>query len=90
MGVPELAARLRVPQDRFGLLGRVNATFRTLLTGALTVGAGLAGVTGEILSAQPTLWLGAAGIALVWVPIFCSGIRTLRELPPSAATANSS
>ncbi|MGH3682403.1 MAG: MFS transporter [Natronosporangium sp.] len=79
--------RQRVTPDR--LLGRVNATFRTALTGALAVGAGLAGLAGELLGIRPALWLGAAGLALVWVPIFCSGLRTMRDLPlPDPAQAD--
>jgi hypothetical protein len=74
--------RQRVTPD--GLLGRVNATFRTVLVGALTLGAALAGVVGERFGAQAVLWLGAAGFALVWVPICLSVLRTARDLPAPA------
>jgi MFS transporter len=70
-----------VTPDR--LLGRMNATFRTLLHGALAIGGALAGLAGELLGARPALWLGAAGLALVWLPIFCSSIRSMRTLPAS-------
>lgn len=71
--------RQRVTPDR--LLGRTNATVRTLLQGALTVGAALAGVAGELLGARAALWLAAIGLGLVWVPIYCSVIRTMPRLP---------
>jgi hypothetical protein len=37
------------------LLGRMNATFRFLLTGAIAVGAGMAGLLGQYASAHLTL-----------------------------------
>ncbi|MFD0822703.1 MFS transporter, partial [Micromonospora zhanjiangensis] len=63
------------------LLGRMNATFRFLLTGALAVGAGLAGLLGAYGSVRTSLWLGAAGAASSWLPVFCSRLRSRRELP---------
>lgn len=63
------------------LLGRMNATMRFLLTGALAVGAGLAGVVGEYASPRAALWAGAAGLAVAWLPLFFSPLRTMRRLP---------
>jgi MFS family permease len=71
--------RQRVTPDQ--LLGRVNASIRTLLHGALAVGAALAGVTGELLGARGALWIGATGLALVWMPVFFSQVRRMRDLP---------
>ncbi|WP_189251722.1 MFS transporter [Lentzea flava] len=61
------------------LLGRMNATFRFLLTGALSVGAALAGLLGELASPRAALWAGAVGLALVWLPIYFSPMRTMRH-----------
>lgn len=63
------------------LLGRMNATFRFLLTGALAVGAASAGLAGELAGPRTPLWAGAIGLALVWVPIAVSPLRGMRELP---------
>jgi len=63
------------------LLGRMNATFRFLLTGALAVGAAVAGVVGELADPRAVLWVGAAIFALAWVPVVCSPLRTTRDLP---------
>lgn len=71
--------RQRVTPDR--LLGRMNATFRFLLTGALALGAGGAGLLGELAGVRAALWAGAVCLALVWLPIACSPLRGLRELP---------
>ena len=71
--------RQRVTPDR--LLGRQNATMRFLLTGALALGAALAGLTGQVAGVRAALWLGAAFLALVWVPLFLSPMRRVRDLP---------
>ncbi|MCC9309511.1 MFS transporter [Kitasatospora sp. RB6PN24] len=63
------------------LLGRMNATMRFVLTGALCVGSALAGLLGATLGVRAALWAGAAGLALVWVPISRSPIRGARALP---------
>ncbi|MGF1425639.1 MFS transporter [Kitasatospora sp. LaBMicrA B282] len=77
--VIKVSFRQNVTPDH--LLGRMNATMRVLLTGSLAIGAALAGLLGELASVRTALWLGAAGLALVWVPIFFSPLRTQRELP---------
>ncbi|GGK22129.1 MFS transporter [Pilimelia terevasa] len=71
--------RQRVTPDR--LLGRMNATMRFVFTGALAVGAGLAGLVGEFASARAALWTGAAILAVAWLPIFLSPLRRMRDLP---------
>ena len=76
--VIKISFRQRVTPDR--LLGRMNASFRFVLSGALAVGAALAGILGELAGARAALWVGAVGIALAWVPIAFSPLRTLRDL----------
>jgi predicted MFS family arabinose efflux permease len=70
--------RQSVTPDR--LLGRMTASFRFLLMGALAVGAAAAGTLGEAVSPRAALAAGAAAIALVWVPILASPLRKTREL----------
>ncbi|MFD0277415.1 MFS transporter [Kitasatospora sp. NPDC127111] len=77
--VIKVSFRQHVTPDH--LLGRMNATLRVLLTGALTVGGVLAGLLGSLLSERAALWVGAAGLALVWLPIYRSPLRTARALP---------
>lgn len=82
-----LGVSLRQRMTPDALLGRMNATFRFLLTGALAVGAALAGLLGELAGLHPTLWLGGALLATAFLPVYLSPIRTRRRLPdpPSAA-----
>lgn len=70
--------RQSVTPDR--MLGRMTASFRFLLMGALAVGAAAAGAIGESVSPRAALAAGAAAIALVWVPILASPLRKTREL----------
>ncbi|MGH3320018.1 MAG: MFS transporter [Streptosporangiaceae bacterium] len=71
--------RQRCTPDR--LLGRMNATMRFLLTGALAVGAGLGGLVGQLVSVRAALWVGAAVLAVSWLPLFFSPMRTMRDFP---------
>ncbi|MEV8096450.1 MFS transporter [Kitasatospora sp. NPDC085879] len=77
--VIKVSFRQHVTPDE--LLGRMNATMRVILTGALTVGGALAGLLGSLLSERAGLWVGATGLALVWLPICRSPLRTARDLP---------
>ncbi|KUJ41313.1 MFS transporter [Streptomyces albus subsp. albus] len=63
------------------LLGRMNATFRFLLTGSLAVGSAAAGLIGEYLGLRTALWVGGGVLALAFLPVFLSPVRTRRELP---------
>ncbi|MDT0344558.1 MFS transporter [Streptomyces litchfieldiae] len=63
------------------LLGRMNATFRFVLTGALAIGAALGGLIGETAGVRAAVWAGAACLACAFLPVFCSPVRGLRELP---------
>ncbi|MEU8263290.1 MFS transporter [Micromonospora sp. NPDC048999] len=75
--VINVSLRQRVTPDV--LLGRMNATFRFLLTGAIAVGAGLAGLLGQYASPRTSLWIGAVSAALTWLPVFRSPLRTLAD-----------
>lgn len=70
--------RQSVTPDR--LLGRMTASFRFLLMGALAIGAATAGALGEAVSPRAALAAGAVAIALVWVPILASPLRKTRDL----------
>ncbi|MFI5529994.1 MFS transporter [Kitasatospora sp. NPDC051853] len=77
--VIKVSHRQAVTPER--LRGRMNATMRLVLTGALATGAALAGLLGELLSTRAALSVGAAGLALAWVPVWLSPLRRLRSVP---------
>ncbi|MFD6276034.1 MFS transporter [Streptomyces sp. NPDC060209] len=76
-----LGVSLRQRMTSTALLGRMNATFRFLLTGALAVGAAVAGVIGALAGVHATLWVGGVFLTLSFLPVLLSPVRTRRELP---------
>ncbi|MEU9994289.1 MFS transporter [Streptomyces sp. NPDC050848] len=80
-----LGVSLRQRMTPDALLGRMNATFRFLLTGALAVGAAVSGLLGELVGVHVTLWVGGALLATAFLPVFLSPVRTRRALPAEAA-----
>lgn len=76
-----LGVSLRQRMTPDALLGRMNATFRFLLTGALAIGAAVAGVLGEVTTVRATLWAGGTVLAAAFLPVFLSPVRARRELP---------
>ncbi|MGW3342885.1 MFS transporter [Nonomuraea rubra] len=68
-----VSLRQRVTPD--AMLGRMTATMRLLLTGALGAGGLLAAAVGELWGAGAALALGAAIMALSWLPYVRSPLR---------------
>jgi predicted MFS family arabinose efflux permease len=68
-----VSLRQRVTPD--AMLGRMTATMRLLLMGAVGLGGLLAGALGEIWGVRSALWLGALIMAATWIPILFSQLR---------------
>lgn len=73
-----LSVSLRQGLTPDALLGRMNATFRFMLTGALALGSALSGLLAEVTTLHTTLWVGAAFLSLSFVPLLLSPVRTRR------------
>lgn len=82
-----LGVSLRQRMTPDALLGRMNATFRFILTGALAVGAAVSGLIGELAGVRAALWVGGALLAVNFLPVFLSPVRSRRELPQQRDTA---
>ncbi len=84
--ITSLSLRQRLCPDH--LLGRVTATMRVLIMGAVPVGALLGGALGEVLGVRATLWVCAAVLVLAPVPVWVvlRGYREVDDLPAWAAT----
>jgi MFS family permease len=63
------------------LLGRMNATMRFLVWGTMPLGGVIGGVLGSWIGVRDTLLVSAIGESLVFLPVFLSPLRTMRELP---------
>ncbi|MEU7113236.1 MFS transporter [Streptomyces sp. NPDC046182] len=82
-----LGVSLRQRMTPDALLGRMNATFRFLLTGAIAIGAAVSGLLGELVGLHSTLWVGGSLLACAFLPVFLSPVRTRRALPAEADPA---
>jgi predicted MFS family arabinose efflux permease len=85
-----LGVSLRQGLTPDALLGRMNATFRFLLTGAHAVGAVISGVVGQLIDARTALWVGAVFLSMAFLPVYLSPVRRRREMPtghPEPASA---
>ncbi|MFD5074036.1 MFS transporter [Streptomyces sp. NPDC058371] len=80
-----LGVTLRQRMTPDALLGRMNATFRFVLTGALALGAAVSGLTGQLAGVHTTLWLGGAFLTTAFLPVFFSPVRKRRTLPEQQA-----
>ncbi|MFC5666539.1 MFS transporter [Kitasatospora misakiensis] len=69
------------------LLGRMTATVRFLVWGVMPIGALIGGVLGQSLGVRQALWAGALGELLAVLPVLCSPLRRMRDLPKAAPTA---
>ncbi|QDY77287.1 MFS transporter [Streptomyces qinzhouensis] len=69
-----LAVTLRQSMTPKELLGRMNATFRFLLFGAMAAGSALAGVVGQYAGIRTAMWIGAGCLALTFLPAL-TGLR---------------
>ncbi|MFF3111344.1 MFS transporter [Kitasatospora sp. NPDC057904] len=63
------------------LLGRMTASFRFVVWGLMPVGALIGGVLGQSLGVRQAMWVGVVGELLAVLPILCSPLRTMRDLP---------
>lgn len=63
------------------LLGRMNASIRFVVWGALPLGGLVGGALGEAIGVTPTLWVAVAGQAVASLWVVLSPLRTARDVP---------
>lgn len=63
------------------LLGRMNASRRFVVWGVIPLGGLAGGALASAIGLRETLWVGAAGAALSFVPLLFSPLRSLAEIP---------
>lgn len=68
------------------LLGRLNATRRFLVWGAIPLGSLAGGALASTIGLRPTLFVGAAGSCACFLPMLLSPLRTLGEMPEEQET----
>ncbi|MGW2515923.1 MFS transporter [Streptomyces sp. NPDC001617] len=82
-GVVRVVAQSSLQQaltpDEF--LGRTSATARFVSWGGIPLGGVLGGASGSVFGATATLWIGAAGMTLSFLPNVMSPLRIMRGAP---------
>lgn len=77
--IEQVNLRQIVTPDR--LMGRVNATMRTVMWSTMPLGSLAGGVLSEAIGLRPTLIVGGACTLLASVWVYTSQVRRLREQP---------
>jgi hypothetical protein len=80
-----LGVSLRQRLTGTAMQGRMNATFRVFLTGALSIGAAVSGVLGEVLGVRNAIWVGAAIAASAGIAVLLSPVPRRLALPERVA-----
>jgi MFS family permease len=63
------------------LLGRLNASRRFIVWGTIPLGSLVGGALASIIGLHATLWVGAIGASVCFLPVVLSPIRHLDEMP---------
>jgi MFS family permease len=87
--VNQVSLRQAITPER--MQGRMNATMRFMVWGTIPIGAFVGGVLGSTIGLRPTLWVGAIGTTLSFIPLLFSpvpGLRTIPEFEPGAELAS--
>ncbi|MDQ3086329.1 MAG: MFS transporter [Actinomycetota bacterium] len=73
--VTGLSFQQAVTPDR--LLGRLNATRRFIVWGVIPLGSLAGGALASLIGLRPTLWVGAIGDSLSFLPLLFSPVRSI-------------
>ena len=77
------AVSLRQAVTSPGMRGRVNATMRFISWSTIPIGTIAGGILGGAIGLHNTIWVGALGCVVTFVPVALSSIRHIREMPES-------
>jgi len=61
--------------------GRMNATIRFIIWGTIPIGQIVGGTLGTTIGLHETIWIGAIGSLIAFLPVFVSPVRSLRTIP---------
>jgi hypothetical protein len=76
--VTGLSFQQTVVPDR--ILGRLNATRRFIVWGVIPLGSSTGGVLASRVRLRETLWVGAIGGTLSFIPLLLSPVRTIGRM----------
>ena len=64
--------------------GKMNATMRFVVWGTIPLGTISGGALGSVIGLHPTIWVGAFGGLLAFVPVAFSSVREIEKVPEPA------
>ncbi|MCV0402587.1 MAG: MFS transporter [Chloroflexi bacterium] len=82
--INQVSLRQAITPER--MLGRMNATMRFIVWGTIPVGSILGGVLGGLIGLQATIWLGAIGSFIGFLPVLLSPVRSLQSIPDAESS----
>ena len=82
------AVSLRQAITPLPMQGRTNATMRFIGWGLIPVGTILGGALGSTIGLHNTIWVGALGAVLGFVPVALSSVRNVRAIPDGATNGD--
>jgi MFS family permease len=82
--VNQVSLRQAITPER--MQGRMNATMRFIVWGTIPIGSLAGGGLGALIGLQNTIWVGAIGSFLGFLPVFFSRVRELRAIPEPEAS----
>jgi MFS family permease len=83
-GVNQVSLRQAITPEQ--LRGRMTATVRFLILGAIPLGTMIGGVLGSVLSLRAAIWVGVGGLFLAILPYALSSVHRLTSLPTEASS----
>ena len=80
--INQVSLRQAITPER--MQGRMNATMRFIVWGTIPVGSIVGGLLGGLIGLQATIWVGAIGSFVGFIPVLLSPVRSLQSIPDAA------
>src|SRR3954469_5520395 len=77
--INQVSLRQAITQPR--MQGRMNATMRFIVWGTIPLGSILGGALGSVIGLHATIWVGAIGSLVAFVPVAVSSVRRIKTMP---------
>jgi len=77
--INQVSLRQAITQPR--MQGRMNATMRFIVWGTIPLGSIIGGALGGIIGLHNTIWVGAIGGLVAFVPVALSSVRRIKTMP---------
>ena len=77
--INQVSLRQAITPER--MLGRMNATMRFIVWGTIPIGSIAGGFLGGLIGLQATIWIGAIGSFIAFLPVLFSPVRSLDRIP---------